>query len=68
MFWGVVTPIAGFLVSVAVHRWEVVKGFALNIGFSIIVAFVFWFVFSADAAEDLFFDAEFLFLFFIILA
>ena len=68
MFWGVVTPIAGFLVSIAVHRWEVVKGFVLNIGFSMVVALVFWFVFSADAAEDLFFDAEFLFLFFIILA
>ena len=68
MFWGVVTPIAGFLVSIAVHRWEVVKGFVLNIGFSMVVALVFWFVFSADAAEDFFFDAEFLFLFFIILA
>ena len=68
MFWGVVIPIAGFLVSIAVHRWEVVKGFVLNIGFSMVVALVFWFVFSADAAEDFFFDTEFLFLFFIILA
>ena len=53
MFWGVVTPIAGFLVSIAVHRWEVVKGFVLNIGFSMIVALVFWFLFSAgDGVGD----------------
>ena len=68
MFWGVVIPIAGFLVSIAVHRWEVVKGFVLNIGFSMVVALVFWVVFSADAVEDLFFDIGILFLFFIILA
>ena len=69
MFWGVVTPIAGFLVSIAVHRWEVVKGFVLNIGFSMVVALVFWVVFSADAAEDFFYDLEdVLALFFIILA
>ena len=67
MFWGVVTPIAGFLVSIAVHRWEVVKGFVLNIGFSIVVALVFWFLFSADAVEDLFYDIGVLFLLFIIL-
>ena len=63
MFWGVVTPIAGFLVSIAVHRWEVVKGFVLNIGFSMIVALVFWFLFSAgDGVGD-----GVLFLLFIIL-
>ncbi|MBJ04143.1 MAG: hypothetical protein CMB65_05540 [Euryarchaeota archaeon] len=67
MFWGVVTPIAGFLGSIAVHRWEVVKGFVLNIGFSMIVALVFWFLFSADAVEDLFYDIGVLFLLFIIL-
>ena len=68
MFWGVVIPIAGFLVSIAVHRWEVVKGFVLNIGFSMVVALVFWVVFSADAVEDFFFDDGVIFLFFIILA
>ena len=63
MFWGVVTPIAGFLVSIAVHRWEVVKGFVLNIGFSMIVALFFWFLFSAgDGVGD-----GVLFLLFIIL-
>ena len=63
MFWGVVTPIAGFLVSIAVHRWEAVKGFVLNIGSSMIVALVFWFLFSAgDGVGD-----GVLFLLFIIL-
>ena len=57
MGWGAAISIAGFLVSIAVHRWEVVKGFALNIGFSIIIAFIFWFLFSTDVGEDFFDDS-----------
>ena len=66
MGWGAAISIAGFLVSIAVHRWEVVKGFALNIGFSIIIAFIFWFLFSTDVGEDFFDDSGDGFIFWLI--
>ena len=64
--WGAAISIVGFLVSIAVHRWEVVKGFALNIGFSIIMAFIFWFLFSTDVGEDFFDDSGDGFIFWLI--
>ena len=62
MCWGAVIPIAGFLVSIAVHRGEVVKGFGLNIGFSMIVAFTFWLLFSSSGTDDQFLDEGIIFL------